>query len=85
MGGFLFNPWLNVSVCLILTLGLGWLTSVFWGWWMDAINAPAYGDRDIDIIGGFIGVVVAGLATLALFVVTIWVIAWWIKSNRKRG
>lgn len=84
-GGAFFNPWLNVSVCVILTLGLGWLTSVFWGMSMDAIDAPAYEDQSLDIFGGFIGVAVGGLATLALFVVTIWVVAWWIKSNRKRA
>ena len=84
-GGVIFNPWINVSVSLIFTLGLGWMTAWFWGMWMDAIDAPPYEDQGLDIAGGLIGVAFTGLATLALFVVTIWLIVWWAKrSGQKR-
>lgn len=83
-GGIIFNPWINVSAGFMVTLALGWMTAWFWGLWMDSIDAPAYEDQNLDIVGGFIGVVAGGLATLTLFIITIWLIFWWAKQGRKR-
>lgn len=82
-GGVLFNPWANISASLILTVGMGWMTAWFWGMLMDLIDAPAYEDQGLDIAGVIIGVAACGLATIALFIVTIWVIIWWAKRSRK--
>ncbi len=81
-GGVLFNPWVNVSASLVLTVGLGWMTAWFWGMLTDVVDAPAYEDQGLDIAGGIIGVTFGGLATIALFVVTIWVIVWWARRSR---
>lgn len=84
-GGAVFNPWLNILISASCTLGLGWMTVWFWGMWQDAINAPAYEDQGLDIVGGLIGVAFASLATVALFAVTIWLIFWWMKRGWGRS
>ncbi|MGM7679127.1 hypothetical protein [Microbacterium sp. A94] len=82
-GGVIFNPWVNITASVIITAGLGWLTVWFWGLWREVIDAPAYEDQGLDIAGVLIGVVFAGLATIALFVVTIWLVVWWAKRSGK--
>lgn len=85
-GGVIFNPWVNISASVILTVGLGWMTVWFWGLWNDVRDAPAYEDQGLDAAAGLIGVIFGGLATIALFAVTIWVIVWWAKRSAfKRG
>lgn len=85
-GGVIFNPWVNISASVILTVGLGWMTVWFWGLWNDVRDAPAYEDQGLDAAAGLIGVAFGGLATIALFAVTIWVIVWWAKRSAfKRG
>lgn len=84
-GGVIFNPWVNITASLILTVGLGWMTVWFWGMWAAVRDAPAYEDQSLDVVGGFIGVAVGGLATVALFAVTIWLVFWWAKRSGHRG
>ena len=80
-GGVIFNPWVNITASLILTAGLGWMTVWFWGLWTEVRDAAPYADQGLDVAGGLIGVVVGGLATVALFAVTIWLVIWWAKRS----
>lgn len=84
IGGVIFNPWVNVLTSLAFTVGAGWMTAWFWGMWMDSIDAPAYEDQGLDIVGGFIGVAFGGLVTIVLLIVTIWLIVWWTKRSRNK-
>jgi len=83
--GVLYNPWVNVGASLVCTAGLGWMTWWFWGMWRDVVDAPAYADQGLDVVGGLIGVIAGGLAMIALFIVTIWVISWWAKRGWGRA
>lgn len=84
-GGVIFNPWVNVPSSLILTAGLAAMTVWFWQLWSDVREAPPYEDQGLDVAGAFIGVAFGGLATIALFAVTIWLVVWWAKRSGRRG
>lgn len=78
-GGVLFNPWVNIPVCIVIALGCGAVT-----YWMstmlgDVWDAPPYEDQGLDIIGGLIGVVVMGLVTLTMVGVAIFTVRWWAR------
>ena len=81
LGGIVFNPWVNTAASLICTIGLGWMTLYFWGIFQEVQAAPAYPDQGLDLIGVIIGLAVGGLATIALFFVTIFVVIWWAKRG----
>ena len=82
-GGVFFNPWINIPVSAVLTIGLGWMTAWFWSLLGETVEAPPYEDQGLDTVGLIIGVVFGSLATAALFVVTIGVIIWWAKRIRR--
>lgn len=77
IAGVIFNPWVNISVSILFTLGCGALTVWFASLLRDAMAAPSYDDQGLDIVGAGIGTVVMVLVTLALVGVTIFVIRWW--------
>ena len=79
--GVIFNPWVNIVASLVCTIGIGWMTVRFWGLFRELVAAPAYEDQGLDVVGTLIGVVVGGLVTVALFVVTIGVVVWWAKRG----
>lgn len=77
IGGAIFNPWVNIPVSILFTLGCGALTVWFASLWRDTMAAPSHPDQVLDIVGVGIGTVAMGLVTLALVGVTIFVIRWW--------
>ena len=82
-GGAIFNPWINIPACIIITLALGAVT-----WWaFDAYlhvrASDPYADQQLDVVGTLIGVVCFGLSTIALLVATIFTIRWWAKRIRE--
>lgn len=82
-GGVLFNPWVNITVCVLFVLGCGAVTYWMFGLLSEAWNAPPYVDQNLDILGGLIGVVMMGLVTLTMVVLTIFVIRWWARAIAK--
>lgn len=84
--GMFFNPWVNISACVILTIGLaattGWLVSQY----REVSTAPPYPDQGLDTTGLIIGIVGLGFATLGLVGCTIFTILWWARRiRRERG
>ena len=80
--GAIFNPWVNIPACIILTLVLAGAT-----WWaiahyVEVSSAPPYPDQGLDTAGLVIGATALGVATLGLFVSTILTIRWWSKRIR---
>ena len=75
--GGIFNPWINIPVSILFTLGCGALTVWFAALLMDTLDAPAYEDQGLDIVGAAIGTVAMALVTIALVAVTVFVIRWW--------
>lgn len=82
-GGVVFNPWVNIPVCIVIALGCGavtyWMSTMLGAAW----EAPPYEDQNLDILGGLIGVVVMGLVTLTMVGVTIFTIRWWARVIAK--
>lgn len=85
--GVIFNPWVNIPACIVCTIGLAWVT-----WWLIAqyaevaASAP-HPDQGLDEAGMIIGIVVLGLATIAVFACTILTVRWWarrIRQDRER-
>ena len=81
-GGVFFNPWVNISACVVTTIGLGWLTLWLLSLYFEVTESAPYPDQSLDAVGTMIGVVFLGLATLALLGCTIFVIVWWARRTR---
>lgn len=82
-GGVFFNPWVNIAACTVATIGLALAT-----WWvttqyLDVSGSAPYPDQGLDEAGTLIGAVVLGLATIVLFVCTIFTIRWWSRRIRR--
>lgn len=82
-GGVIFNPWVNIPVCILTTLGLAWATWRAVTVYVDVSAAAPYPDQGLDVVGTIIGAVTLGLATVALFACTIYVIIWWAQRIRR--
>lgn len=80
-GGVVFNPWVNIVTCVVITLGSGAMTLWFTSMLLDTVQALPYPDQGLDTVGGLIGVIVMGLVTLVLVGVTIFTIIWWARKG----
>lgn len=80
-GGVIFNPWVNIITCVVITLALG-VAAVFSGnVAVDIVNGPAYEGQGLDIVGVIIGAVVLGIATIVMIFATILVVRYWMKHD----
>ena len=61
-GGVFFNPWVNISACVVTTIGLGWLTLWLLSLYFEVTESAPYPDQSLDAVGTMIGVVFLGLA-----------------------
>lgn len=82
-GGAIFNPWVNIPACVILTIGLGWLTLWMLSMYIEVTESAPYPDQPLDAAGVMIGAIFLGLATIVLFACTIFVIVWWARRIRR--
>lgn len=81
--GVIFNPWVNIPVCIALTLGCGAMLAWFVYLYQDTAQKPPYEDQGLDLVGVMIGIITMCVATLAMVVVTILTIRWWNKRIRE--
>lgn len=81
--GVIFNPWINIPVCIVGTILLAAATVWCLKMYADVSVKPAYEDQGLDVIGAVIGVIAFGLATIAMFIATIWTIVWWARRASK--
>ena len=81
--GVVFNPWVNISTCILLTIVAGaatvWMTGIF----VELSEKPDYPDQGLDIIGALIGLLAAAATTLCMVIATIVTIRWWIRNAKE--
>lgn len=83
VGGVIFNPWVNISACVILTVALAWVSLwLFTTVYTDVTSASPYPDQPLDAVGVMIGAVFLGIAAIILAGCTIFVIRWWARRIR---
>lgn len=82
-GGVLFNPWVNIPLTILLTIGAGVLTAYMAVLLAETRQAPPYPDQGLDVVGVTVGLVFVGLATLALCGASVYVIVWWRRRIRE--
>lgn len=77
--GAYYNPWMNVLVCVALTLGIAGM-----GVWMfvEYLGATAIGES--GALGYLFGAAFMGLFALVMVVVTIFTAVWWRRKIRER-
>lgn len=81
--GAVFNPWVNIPLCVLLTLGAGAATVWLAGLFVELGDKPEYPDQGLDIVGALIGLIVGAITTVVLLIVTIFTIRWWIRNARE--
>lgn len=80
-GGVVFNPWVNITVSVVVTIGSGAMTAWMTSMMLSTLDAAPYLDQGLDVVGTVIGVIVTGLVTLVLIGVTVFTIVWWARKG----